>query len=214
VTVPIQLDIEGPAFDQPFPEWPFGDLQRGHYSCICADPPWSYRTWSAKGDGKSASQHYPVMTLADIKALPVFDLATRDSILLLWSIKPMLPHAFDVMQSWGFRYSTVGFTWAKTTRKTGWSWAPKWHIGMGHWTRGNAEFCLLGTRGKPRRKGKDVRELIVSSVREHSRKPDEFFQSVERLCSGPYIELFSRTDRPGWSTWGNQTGLFNEEVLS
>lgn len=215
MSVPVQLDIEGPAFDRPVePVWPFEGLPRQHFGCISADPPWSYKTYSDKGQTRSASTHYSVMSLDDIKALPVADLAAKDCVLLMWAIKPMLPHALDVMNAWGFRYSTIGFSWAKTTRSTSWSWAPKWHMGMGHWSRGNVEICLLGTRGKPKRIEKGVRELIVASVREHSRKPDEYLPAVERLCSGPYIELFSRTSRKNWSAWGNQTGLFdvNDEL--
>lgn len=188
----------------------FDHLQAGSFRTICADPPWRYRTWSETNQHKSASKHYGLMTIDDIKAMPVGDLAAPDSILLLWAINPMLPHALDVMSAWGFRYSTVGFTWAKTTTKTHASWAPKWHIGLGYWTRANTEFCLLGVKGKPKRISKGVRQLLLAPRREHSRKPDEFFADVERLSPGPYLELFSRTDRPGWETWGNETGKFNE----
>jgi N6-adenosine-specific RNA methylase IME4 len=122
----------------------------------------------------------------------------------------MLPQALDTMQRWGFEYKTVGFCWAKTTPKSDASWAPKYHLGLGYWSRQNTEMCLLGVRGKPKRIGKGVRQLIVTPRREHSRKPDQFYVSAEALVPGPYIELFSRTNRPNWSTWGNEVGKFSE----
>lgn len=211
----VQLDIEGAAFERPIASgWPFGDLPRNHFQAIVADPPWRFASWSDKGEGKSASQHYDVMTLDDIKALPVGDLSAPDCMLFMWVVDPMLPHAFEVLDAWGFTYKTKAFTWAKTTRKSSLSWLPKWHFGMGYYTRGNPEDCLLATRGKPKRIGRGVRQLIVSPVREHSRKPDEALERVEQLVAGPYVELFSRTARPGWASWGNQTGLFSQDTPS
>lgn len=187
---------------------PFHDLPKGHFGLIAADPPWRYETYSDKG--RDRSPDYELMTLADIKALPVASLAAPDCVLLLWCINPMLPQGFEVLPAWGFTFKTLGFCWAKTTKRTSASWAPKYHVGLGHWSRSNVEICLLGTRGKPKRIGKDVRQLIVAPRREHSRKPDEFFKAAERLAGGPYLELFSRTNRPGWSTFGNETGKFDE----
>jgi N6-adenosine-specific RNA methylase IME4 len=122
----------------------------------------------------------------------------------------MIPHALEVMAAWGFTYKTIGFVWAKTTSRTDMSWAPKYHMGLGYWTRANVEIVLLGVRGKPKRTGKGVRQLIVAPKREHSRKPDEFYERAERLCDGPYLELFSRQSRPGWSAFGNEVGKFDE----
>lgn len=200
-----QLDIE----DAVKARWPFGGLRRGHYAVICADPPWHFKTWSEKDQHKAASNHYDLMTTDDIKALPVAELAATDAVLLLWAVNPMLPEAFKVMEAWGFEYKTVGFCWAKTTPRTQASWAPKWHMGLGYWTRANIEICLLGVRGKPKRVSRGVRQLLLESKREHSRKPDQFFEDVERLVSGPYLELFSRQQRAGWDNWGDQTTKFN-----
>jgi N6-adenosine-specific RNA methylase IME4 len=189
----------------------FGGLPWGEFAAICADPPWRYVTWSEKNQTRSAAQHYGVMTIDDICALPVADLAARDAALFLWAVNPMLPHALRVMEAWGFKFSTMAFTWAKTTTKTEWSWAPKWHMGLGHWTRSNVEIVLLGTRGKPKRVSRAVRQLIMAPRREHSRKPDEFYASVERLVPGPYLDLFSRQTRPGWSQWGKEQTKFNSK---
>ena len=123
-------------------------------------------------------------------------MADPDSVLLLWTTDPFLRHAFDVIDSWGFQYKTVGFYWAKTP--------VKW-FGTGYWTRANPEQCLLATRGHPRRLNADVRKLVLAPRREHSRKPDELYPAIERLCSGPYLELFARQRREGWDSIGDET---------
>lgn len=187
---------------------PFQGLPINGFGCIAADPPWNFRTYSDKG--RDRSPEYDVMSLADIQALPVSDLAAKDSVLMLWVIDPMLPEGIATLEAWGFRFKTVAFHWIKTTTKTDRSWAPKYHVGLGYWSRSNPEICLLGTRGKPKRLARDVRRLIVEPRREHSRKPEGFYASAERLVPGPYIEIFSRTERPGWTTWGNETGKFLE----
>jgi N6-adenosine-specific RNA methylase IME4 len=145
------------------------------------------------------------MTLDDIKALPVQTLAARDCVLFLWAIDTHIPEALEVITAWGFRYKSVAFTWVKTT-STG-----KYAIGCGWWTRANTETCLLATRGKPRPQAKDVRRLVVSPRREHSRKPDEIYDThIPRLCTGPYIELFARTTRIGWDrAFSNEENKFD-----
>lgn len=187
---------------------PFAGLKRDHYAVIAADPPWHFKTRSETRQTRAPSNHYSTMTIDEIKALPVAELAARDSVLLLWVLNSMLPQGLEVMDAWGFAFKTMAFTWAKTTSKTDGSWAPKFHMGLGYWSRQNSESCLLGVRGKPKRTGRDVRQLIIAPRREHSRKPDEFFHGVERLLSGPYLELFARQRRPGWEAWGNQTTKF------
>lgn len=191
---------------------PFSALPPNAFGCLAADPPWRFRTWSETNQQRSASRYYDLMTLEDIAALPVADIAAPDSVLLLWATNPMLPQAIDVMEGWGFTYKTIAFCWAKTTTRTDASWAPKYHLGLGYWSRANVELCLLGVRGKPKRIRRDVRQLIVAPRREHSRKPEEFYESAERLVGGPYIELFSRTDRPGWTSFGNQAGKFKPKI--
>lgn len=199
---------------------PFSGLQRGHYAAIVADPPWSFKArtalqmenWDSRRD---VEKHYPVLEAKDIIALPVRDLAAKDAHLFLWATAPCLKQAFEVMDAWGFRYSTIAFTWAKLRRahavdqlRTTPTIDSDFHVGLGLTTRKNAEFVLLGRRGNARRIAKNVRELIVAPVREHSRKPDEMYARVERYCEGPYLELFSREARPGWTSWGNEVGKF------
>ncbi|MBU1067157.1 adenine methyltransferase [Patescibacteria group bacterium] len=188
------------------------------YSVILADPPWRFRVWSKKGNGldRSPEKHYPTMSFAEIKALPVVELAEDDCVLFLWITMPMLQKAFEVVDSWNgelkgkkrFIYKTVAFTWAKTNKT-----APSnFFMGLGYWTRANAELCLLFTRGNPHRVAKDVRQLIVSQRREHSRKPDCVHERIERLVVGPYVELFARTQVEGWDCWGAETDKFPAEL--
>lgn len=202
-------------------DWPFGDLPRGGFKAIVADPPWHFRARTALQVGhwtsrRDAEKHYPVMGIDDIAALPVRDLAAKDAHLFLWVTGPVLRQAFEVMDAWGFRYSAVAFTWIKLKKSHNPhqlrvlpSAEHDLHVGLGLTTRKNAEFCLLGRRGNARREAKNVREIIMSPVREHSRKPDEAYERVRRYCEGPYVELFSREARPGFEAWGNETGKFN-----
>lgn len=176
----------------------------GKYAAILVDPPWRFETYSDKGKGRSADKHYAVMGWQDLVDLPVSDLAAKDCALFLWTTDPMLPKALDLIEAWGFTYKTVAFTWAKTNRKS-----EGWFTGTGYWTRANPEMCLLGTRGKPKRLHKDVRQLITSPRREHSRKPDEVYEHIERLVAGPYIELFARQRRHNWQSWGLEVAKFD-----
>lgn len=175
------------------------------FQTIHADPPWNFKTYSKKGESRSASTHYDVMSIKDIAKLPVEKVAAPDCALFMWVTDPMLPRAFELFEAWGFVFKTVAFTWAKTNKGGG------FFTGMGFWTRANPEMCLLATRGKPKRLAKDVRRLIVAPRREHSRKPDEVYSSIERLTEGPYLDMFSRQNRTGWISWGNESGKFDGE---
>lgn len=171
---------------------------------ILADPPWPFENYSVKGEGRNPNRHYPTLGLPQIKALPVGHLAGDNCALFLWVTDPMLEAGLDTMRAWGFRFATVAFTWAKRTPlDTG------WHMGTGYYTRANPETCLLGvtgTMGRPNSRA--VRQLIVDPVREHSRKPERLHADIARLYDGPYLELFARERRPGWSSWGNELDRF------
>lgn len=181
-------------------------LEGKQYSVIYADPPWRFIKYSEVDQSRSAEHHYDVMTLDAIRQLPVLNHAADDCVLLMWTTDPMLEQSFSILKAWGFSYKTIGFYWAKQNRKSS-----GWFTGMGYWTRANCEICLLATRGHPKRKAKDVAKLIVSPRREHSRKPDETYGRIERLVEGPFLELFARTSRPGWDSWGNETTRFIQE---
>lgn len=115
------------------------------YSIIYADPPWKYNDRmvmkGVHGNIRGAESFYNTMTLEDIKALPVKEITEKNAILFMWVTMPFLPQTQEVMESWGFKYKTCGFTWIKTTKNG------KIHTGMGHYTRGNAELCLIGVKG-------------------------------------------------------------------
>lgn len=168
------------------------------YDIIYADPPWMYRDKAAAGK-RGACFKYPVMSLKDIKNLPVEQLASDNCTLFLWATMPLLPEAFEVIEAWGFKYKTMGFTWVKRTTHG------KWHWGGGHWTRSNPELCLLGVRGKPKRINKSVHSVVDDQVGKHSAKPDTVRQRIVNLMGDlPRIELFAREKAPGWHAWGNE----------
>src|SRR5262249_53701782 len=125
------------------------------YSVIYADPPWNFRTWSAKGTGRGAVSHYDCLSFEALAALPVSQLAAPDCALFLWATDPMLPRAFELIRAWGFEYKTVGFYWVKLNAKA--KTADSYFTGLGYWTRANPEQCLLATRGSPKRLAKNVR---------------------------------------------------------
>lgn len=173
---------------------------------ILADPPWTFETWSDAGKGRSAEQHYRTDSLEPIKALPVRQLAANDSVLHLWCMDWLLPGALQVIEAWGFTFVKIGFVWVKQNPS-----GAGLFMGMGHWQREGAELCLFATRGNPKRIWADVRQVIETPIREHSRKPDEIHERVERLTAGPYLELFARRVRPGWRCYGDEIprGEFN-----
>jgi len=173
-------------------------LPDGKFAVIVADPPWNWRAWSSRGEGRSASRHYDVMSLDDIMAMPVEDIAADDCALFLWATSPMLPQAIEVMDAWGFTYKTVAFMWIKVAL----SGRPM--TGMGYWTQQNAEFVLLGTRGRPRRKSASVHSVVMERRGRHSEKPEAVQERIEELLDGPYCELFARRRRDGWTCWGNE----------
>lgn len=171
----------------------------GKFKAILADPPWDFRVRSPKGAGRSASQHYGTMPTPDICALPVLDMADKDCALFLWATGTMLPAAFEVMAAWGFTYKSMAFTWIKMNKD-----GETPFTGMGFWTRQNAEYVLLGTRGRPKRLSASVHQVVLDKRMKHSRKPDEVHRRIQQLVSGPYIELFARRPFPGWAVWGNE----------
>lgn len=169
------------------------------YGCLYADPAWSFDTYSRKGRRKTADRHYPCLSVEEIAALPVGELAGPNCALFLWTTGPFLRAAFRVAEAWGFRYSTTGFTWAKRN-PSGHGWAS----GTGYWTRANPEYCLLFTSGSPRRQARDVPELVVAPRGRHSEKPEEVARRIEALAPGPYCELFARRTRAGWDALGGE----------
>ena len=120
----------------------------GTYEIIYADPPWRY---SAKKVQGAAENHYPTMSIDELCALPVAELAAKDSALFMWATFPQLPEALRLIRAWGFTYKSVAFVWLKKNKK-----ADSWFYGLGFWTRANSEICLLATKGRPKRQAADI----------------------------------------------------------
>lgn len=176
---------------------PFAGMPRNHFGAIVADPPWHFKSFDGKkGVPTQGADPYDTMSLADLKALPVGDIAAKDCVLLMWTVSHLQDEASDVARAWGFTPKSVGFIWDKQ------------RVGMGYWVRQEAEICKLFTRGKPKRLNADVRQMIRAPRREHSRKPDDQYERTERLTAGPYLEMFARQTWPGWTAWGNQVDRF------
>ena len=160
------------------------------YKCILADPPWYER-----GGGKikrGADRHYPLMKTSEIIKLSdmVQTLADDSCHLYLWTTNNFLKDALTVSDTWGFRYITM-ITWAKD------------RIGLGQYFRGQTEHCLFCVRGKLPAVDKST-TLLIAPRRKHSEKPDQMYNIIETVSPGPRIELFARTKREGWDSWGNE----------
>ena len=140
------------------------------------------------------------MSIDELCALPVETLAEKDCLLFLWATFPQLPEALRLIRAWGFTFKTVAFVWLKLNKKS-----PTWFYGLGYWTRGNAEICLLAKRGKPKRRSAGVHQFIISPVEEHSKKPDVTRDKIIELAGDlTRVELFARQKAPGWDVCGNE----------
>ncbi|MGW0056485.1 MT-A70 family methyltransferase [Nocardia nova] len=157
------------------------------YGCVLADPPWEVYQ---KGD-RGAVMHYPLMTLAEIKAMPVADLAASNSHCWLWVTNATLRDGYDVLEAWGFTPRSP-LTWVKT------------RLGLGSYLRNMTEHLILGTRGNAPVNFRGQPTWTFAPVQDHSHKPEEQYAIIERVSSGPYLELFARRPQPGWHAWGNQ----------
>lgn len=177
---------------------PFPDKK---YNIIYADPPWSY---SDKGCNGNADSHYQTMKIDDICKLPVNTsgggIAADDCVLFLWTTYPMMKEALRLIEAWGFTYKSIAFQWVKQNRS-----GKGYFFGLGRWTRGNTEPCLIAVKGKPKRISASVSQLVFSPLRRHSEKPDEVRDRIVELMGDlPRIELFARNTAPGWDSWGNE----------
>ena len=174
------------------------ELPNKKYNIIYADPAWTFQTWSSKGDEKSPK--YDLMTIEDIKNMPVNNIADKNCILFIWVTYPLLKEGLDTIKSWNFKYKTCAFSWIKKNKKS-----DSLFWGLGYYTRSNNEICLLATKGKPKRISSAVHQVVIDKIREHSRKPDCVRDRIVQLCGDlPRIELFARQRVDGWDCWGNE----------
>jgi len=184
------------------------ELPDKKYKVIYADPPWTYNDMKNK-DPKMGGITYPTMSLKDIKELPIQDLADKDCALFLWATMPLLQEALDVIEAWGFTYTTCAFTWVKLNPL-----GVGIYSGMGHWTNGNAELCLFAKKGKPKREAKNVKQIVMSPRGRHSAKPIEVRDRIVSLIGDvPRIELFAREIADCWDSWGNDPALIENDIV-
>lgn len=178
-----------------------------HFGVACIDPAWQYAT---RGRATSRPKHYRTMPTHEIISHPVWRHMKPDSVLLIWAIWPMLLDALKVGDAYGFTYKTCAQDWMKAdVSSVDMFDAPKQgDMGMGYWGRHCSEPLLLFTRGQPKRKSAGVRTGLIEPAREHSRKPDEIYKRITKLCHGPFLEMNARTERPGWTCVGDEVGKF------
>lgn len=193
---------------------PLPPLPDMRFPVVSIDPPWHWRSRAETQNPqyvRSPQRHYPTMDLEHVKAIPMKQIAAPDAHVFLWITGPLIAQGVHniLFRAWGVRPSSLAFVWVKTRASFDMSALERsplldqdLHFGNGFTTRQNAEFVMLGRIGSPSRGRADIRQVIIAPVREHSRKPDEYFRRVEHYHDGPRIDMFAGADRPGWTRWG------------
>lgn len=169
------------------------------YQIIYADPPWKYNDRKCNG---ACENHYQTMKIDDICKLPINQISDKDCVLFLWTTYPMLQEAMQLIKLWGFTYKTIGFQWLKLNKK-----GKGYFFGLGRWTRGNTEPCLIAVKGKPYKHviSKCISQLVEFPIGKHSEKPPITRNKIVDLLGDlPRIELFARQQVDGWDCWGDQ----------
>lgn len=162
--------------------------EQKRYKTVMADPPWDIQQKGRYG----AINHYNLMTLDDIKAMPVSDLTDPEgSHCWLWVTNAALRYGYEVLEAWGFTPRSI-LTWAKP------------RIGLGVYLRNTTEHVLFGTRGKAPVRFNGQPTWMFAPLQDHSHKPEEQYAVIQRVSPGPYLELFARRRQPGWDAWGNE----------
>ncbi len=185
------------------------------YKIIYADPPWSYND---KGCNGNCENHYRTISLNSLCELNIKAICDDDCVLFMWTTYPMIKEGLQLIEAWGFKYKSIAFQWIKLNKKNG-----KPFYGLGRWTRGNTEPCLLATKGKPKRISASVFQLIQTPIQGHSQKPNIVRDKIVELVGDlPRIELFARKPKDrlfqdkswnGWDIWGNENEHNNIELL-
>jgi len=164
----------------------------GLYNIIVIDPPWKF-DGDYDGAARRSVPQYPMMDYEEIQSLDIP--AADDCVLWLWTTNLDMKAAWMIAEIWGFEVKSI-LTWVKN------------RMGLGYWLRGQTEHCLLCIKGSPIWNNTTMTTALHADVREHSRKPDEFYTMVDRICSGTKLDMFAREQREGWTTWGNETEKF------
>jgi N6-adenosine-specific RNA methylase IME4 len=175
------------------------------YRVLVADPPWKFDD-RLPGPSRGAERHYPCLSVPELVTFPLPSLA-EDALLFLWRVASMPRAALDVAEAWGFTVKSE-IVWVKQT-KGGKRW-----FGMGRTVRAEHETCLVATRGRPQVRSRSVRSTFTAPVGRHSEKPEAFYALVEQLTTGPYVELFARRSRAGWTCLGDELHEVRREDLA
>jgi site-specific DNA-methyltransferase (adenine-specific) len=177
------------------------------YKIIYADPPWRYndkRNKKGKNNPTGAGgslKHYECMNIADIMALNINQIAEKDCMLFLWTTSPFMKEAINILEFWGFKFITIPFVWVKMRNDMS---EPR-KDGIGNYTLNNAEYVLLGRKGKYWRNSTKVKQILLHQKLKHSEKPEEIKKRIVQLCGDlPRIELFAREKTEGWDAWGKE----------
>lgn len=190
---------------------------RDKYDIIYADPPWSYNDSGCQG---AAAKQYNTMSQEELYNLPIKRICNKDAVLFMWVTYPKLQEALDVIRLWGFTYKSIGFQWVKLNKKASnlsllqkiTEGAPieeaifsQCFYGLGRWTRGNTEMCVIATKGKVSRIDAAVPQLVFAPIGRHSSKPAVVRERIKQLMGDrPAIELFAREQVDHWDCWGNE----------
>lgn len=167
------------------------------FQIIYVDPPWSYNDKKCEG---AAEKQYNCISLSDLCSLPVKEIAAKDCVLFMWATYPKIEDALSLIRAWGFEYKSITFQWIKQNRS-----GKGFFFGLGRWTRGNTECCLIAVKGKPKRISNKVSQLVFSPLQRHSQKPTIVREKIVELIGNlPRIELFARVKAEGWDSIGNE----------
>ena len=180
----------------------YAPLPKGKFACVAVDPPWSYGSDRGRGDDAKrnvSSRHYDTLTFEELSKLPLADSLAGDCFLFNFATSSFLPEAISLTRIWGFEYKQT-IPWVKMTNDMS---RPR--MGTGSYFRNCAEFLIVGRRGRPKVLDRGVMgAFLTPRPPKHSQKPQEIFDSIERLCGGPRLEIFARSPREGWTVWGNE----------
>lgn len=184
------------------------------YKTVVADPPWAYDD-DLPGGGRGANAHYDTLHYGSVMGMgpQVQKVTALSAHLWLWTTNSFLDESFDVARSWGFDPKTL-VTWVKVTdepetlpHERDEPISVNERIGMGHYLRGVTEHCLFATKGNRSTNRNDAPNVVFAERDEHSAKPDKVYRLIESLSDGPYIDLFSRNERDGWTVWGDEVDV-------
>lgn len=203
--MPVPRDVK--PDDLPLPPLP-----EERFACVSIDPPWHFESRApVRNPDSSRLPPYPTMSMRALLDFPMRDFLLPDAYVFMWITGPLMVRGAHSMlfKAWGLRPVSLAFVWVKL--RAGFEQSQllrtpllehDLHFGMGYSTRQNAEMCLLARRGSPKRRRADIRQVIVSNVQEHSRKPAEAYRRMEYFCDGPRVDVFAGAERKGWTSWG------------